>query len=145
MPHTRAVLILDVSNYLAILEEFLEPFAKSYPWLSDPTSINKNWDWKNHTTSRDVTQKDMLIDWIICQELTEMFYLHIQGHLQVDTYDSIYSRLVSTHDLRRCTGHYLTVPRIYGDSPSYLVYRQAGSLYIEYQYDRIERYRPYKY
>lgn len=142
MSYTRAVWILDISIYLDFLEEFLHESKEQFPWLKDTAPIAKNWNWSNYQHNNN-TQKDELINWIICEELIERYHIYDRHHHRHDTFERVYNHLMTEFDLRRYTSFYIHVPKFYGDA-QYLVERHEGALYIQHETDtppRLDRYR----
>lgn len=130
---TRTIWVLDINDYLTYIEQCLNQIAFRYPWITDNSPIDRNWRWKDAYRVDDPTsQREELINWIITQELYEVFYIcpamHVQRHPE---FSRVHNELVCHFDLHDRTGKQVFIPKFYGDIQTHSITRQACWLYIE--------------
>lgn len=130
-----AVWILDCTNFLNYLEEILPPFVEKYPWLKSQ-SRHQRWDWKGSVLQMEyphpLSQKDALINWIIREQLNNLYLFQIQDHHYSDEYYRIMNTMQCHCDLDRMVRLLLPIPRTTGYAELKLVQRVSGALIIEY-------------
>lgn len=131
----KTVWVIDVYDYLALLEECLNQLVPKYPWLADRSSIDSRWNWMYSVkaSDRERTQRDFLIDWLIRQEIHEMFYLWAENHHRSTDYEIIHHELLTRFDLHTRTVHGIFIPHMYGHGDIHpgRMWRYDCWLYIE--------------
>lgn len=138
MPYKRSVWVLDIHEYLAHIEASLDRLAYQHTWLGDRSPINQNWHWKDASrVDLEKTQRDALIDWIIEEELSNLFYLSTASHMRSGSTEfmQLHNRLVCEFDLNQFSVAYLIIPKIYSDIHVASFYRQNNWVYLECDID----------
>lgn len=135
MRYKKTVWVIDLYDYLTYLDECLDQLVPQYPWLSDKTPINKGWSWEHATqvTEDDRTQRDFLLDWIIRQEVHEMFYMWASNHYHHSDYEDLHNKLVSQFDIHQRAYRDIFIPNFYGygDLHPGRIFRHHCWLYVE--------------
>jgi hypothetical protein len=115
----KATLIQDITQYLLVLREYLQPVLTNYPHY-------------NHTPEADV------IKWIIEEELELGWHLFASRHIH-NAYPHHYiHNLVSASmpmPLTNYSQFYLLAPQLYGDHNEISIRLDRNDLYIHYYGD----------
>jgi len=134
----RFVWILDINDFLLYLEDCLYRISPNFPWLLDVKALDLNYPWtETDRFHKDKTQRDYLIDWIVCFILKD-FYSFKTKQERNPEFQAIYDALESDFNLHRAIRAYTSFPFLvagYGDIVTHQISRQSCWLYIEASFD----------
>lgn len=130
MSYTRTVWVLDIYEYLEVIETYLNRLSRLYPWLNDRSPIDRSWTWWQRNPDERKTQRDLLIDWIIEKELDDVFYL-CSNYPRVPEFEQVHNSIMADVDLNRLTSRLIIIPKIYCEIHVVSIRRHAFWLYIE--------------
>lgn len=132
--YRKTVWVIDIHEYLTYLEGCLDTLANKYPWLLDKTPVDRGWrEYLPYAVEPNRTQRDFLLDWIIRQEMHEVFYLWASNHYHSSDYDEVHNTLVANFDIHTRAAHDIFIPNIYGygDLHPGRIWRHYCWLYVE--------------
>jgi hypothetical protein len=132
----RSVWVLDINEFILYLEDCFYRISPRFPWLLNSDPIDRNWPWtETDRFTKDKTQRDHLVDWIIRKYLRELHYFDLGQDEHNEDFTQVFQVLIDEYDLHELTKYYVTVPNIYGDIHTHQVLRQSCWLYIEADID----------
>lgn len=133
----KSVWVIDINDYLVYLEECLDQLSSRWPWLTDHQPIDLHWHWQDaYRIGQNPTQRSELIDWIIQQEIYDVFYLNRPPSTYHPDFHIVHNHLVEEFDLHLYTGRFIFIPKFYGDVFTQQIHRQSCWLYIECEVDK---------
>jgi hypothetical protein len=133
------VWVLDINDFLLYLEDCLYRISPQFPWLLETQPINRNYPWtETDRFHKDKTQRDYLVDWILCFILKDFYYFDSRRDERYPEFQAIYNALENDFDLHKNIRAYTDFPRLYGlgvEIVTHQILRQSCWLYIEASYD----------
>ena len=127
MAYKKTVWVIDIFDYLTFINECLDQLSFKYPWLR----LCSTGGWFDREVNTE--QREDLIDWIIRQQIHEMFYLWPTNHYRSFDCEHVHAELVAHFPLHTRTRHDIFIPNMYcyGDIHPGRVIRRECWLYIE--------------
>lgn len=127
----KTVWVMDIHHYLIHLEQSLYQLTGRFPWLANTPQVEPNRGWMDtYRFDQEIDQRNQLINWIIQEELYQMYYLNCRPYGNED-FAYIHNALVCEFDLNRHTLQDIFVPKFYGDVYTTKMHRQSCWLYLE--------------